>query len=49
MPEFISANIEQTMKVYGYDSFVKSHCRMCHGGCGEIIPKAIFYSRTMRS
>jgi anaerobic selenocysteine-containing dehydrogenase len=37
MPEFKYSNIEQEMKVYGYDSFVKSHCRMCHGGCGVIV------------
>jgi anaerobic selenocysteine-containing dehydrogenase len=25
------------MEVYGYDSVVKSHCRMCHGGCGVLV------------
>lgn len=37
MSEFQYSNIEREMEVYGYDSFVKSHCRMCHGGCGVII------------
>ena len=32
-----SANIEREMQVYGYDGIVKSHCRMCHGGCGVIV------------
>jgi len=31
------SKIEKEMKLYGYDSYVKSHCRMCHGGCGVII------------
>jgi len=35
--EFRYSNIEREMEVYGYDSFVKSHCRMCHGGCGVIV------------
>jgi len=25
------------MEAYGYDSVVKSHCRMCHGGCGVLV------------
>jgi len=37
MSEFRYSNIEREMEVYGYDSFVKSHCRMCHGGCGVIV------------
>ena len=37
MPEFRYSNIEREMEVYGYDSVVKSHCRMCHGGCGVIV------------
>jgi len=37
MSEFRYSNGEREMEVYGYDSFVKSHCRMCHGGCGVII------------
>lgn len=34
MVEFKYSNWEREMEVYGYDSMVKSHCRMCHGGCG---------------
>ena len=37
MSEFQYSNIEREMEVYGYDSVVKSHCRMCHGGCGVIV------------
>jgi anaerobic selenocysteine-containing dehydrogenase len=37
MKEFIYSNIEKEMEVYGYDSVVKSHCRMCHGGCGVLV------------
>ena len=37
MGEFIYSNIEREMEVYGYDSVVKSHCRMCHGGCGVLV------------
>jgi anaerobic selenocysteine-containing dehydrogenase len=37
MHEFKYSNIEKEMEVYGYDSYVKSHCRMCHGGCGVIV------------
>ncbi|NNG01070.1 MAG: molybdopterin-dependent oxidoreductase [Desulfobacteraceae bacterium] len=37
MTEFMQSNIEREMAVYGYDSLVKSHCRMCHGGCGVLI------------
>jgi anaerobic selenocysteine-containing dehydrogenase len=25
------------MEVYGYDEVVRSHCRMCHGGCGVLV------------
>jgi anaerobic selenocysteine-containing dehydrogenase len=25
------------MEFYGYDGVVKSHCRMCHGGCGVLV------------
>ena len=25
------------MAVYGFDTVVKSHCRMCHGGCGVLV------------
>jgi len=37
MPEFAYSNVTREMEVYGYDSVVKSHCRMCHGGCGVLI------------
>lgn len=37
MAEFTYSNVAREMEVYGYDSFVKSHCRMCHGGCGVIV------------
>ncbi|MEE9612574.1 MAG: hypothetical protein V3W19_15070, partial [Desulfatiglandales bacterium] len=37
MSEFIYSNTEREMEVYGYDSVVKSHCRMCHGGCGVMV------------
>ena len=37
MTEYKTANIEREMMVYGYDKMVKSHCRMCHGGCGALI------------
>ncbi len=37
MGEFIYSNVEREMEVYGYDSVVKSHCRMCHGGCGVLV------------
>ncbi len=37
MAEFIFSNAEKEMEVYGYDSVVKSHCRMCHGGCGVMV------------
>ncbi len=37
MGEFVYSNVEREMEVYGYDSMVKSHCRMCHGGCGVLV------------
>jgi len=37
MAKFIYSNIDREMEVYGYDSVVKSHCRMCHGGCGVLV------------
>ena len=37
MAEFVYSNVEKEMEVYGYDSVVKSHCRMCHGGCGVLV------------
>ena len=36
MSQWRYSNIDKEMKVYGFDSVVKSHCRMCHGGCGVI-------------
>jgi len=35
--EFRYSNIEREKEAYGYDGVVKSHCRMCHGGCGVIV------------
>jgi anaerobic selenocysteine-containing dehydrogenase len=37
MDQFKFSNVEREMEVYGYDSVVKSHCRMCHGGCGVLV------------
>ena len=37
MGDFRSGNVSREMTAYGYDSVVKSHCRMCHGGCGVLI------------
>ncbi len=37
MTEFKFSNVDREMEVYGYDSMVKSHCRMCHGGCGVLV------------
>lgn len=37
MAEFTYSNAEKEMEVYRYDSGVKSHCRMCHGGCGVLV------------
>jgi anaerobic selenocysteine-containing dehydrogenase len=37
MSEFRYSNAEKEMEVYGYDAVVKSHCRMCHGGCGVLV------------
>ena len=37
MTEFRYSNVEKEMEVYGYDGVVKSHCRMCHGGCGVLV------------
>jgi len=37
MTEFSYANTAKEMEVYGYESVVKSHCRMCHGGCGVLV------------
>jgi anaerobic selenocysteine-containing dehydrogenase len=35
--EFKYSNIEKEMETYGFDRVIKSHCRMCHGGCGVLI------------
>ncbi len=37
MSGFVYSNVKKEMEVYGYDSVVKSHCRMCHGGCGVLV------------
>jgi anaerobic selenocysteine-containing dehydrogenase len=37
MTEFTFSNAAREMKAYDYDGMVKSHCRMCHGGCGVIV------------
>lgn len=31
------ADVEREMELYGYDQVVRSHCRMCHGGCGVLV------------
>jgi anaerobic selenocysteine-containing dehydrogenase len=35
--EFKYSNIEKEMETYGFDEVIKSHCRMCHGGCGVLV------------
>ena len=37
MSEFKYSNIEKEIQTYGFDGVVKSHCRMCHGGCGVLV------------
>ncbi|HUT69291.1 MAG TPA: molybdopterin-dependent oxidoreductase [Desulfatiglandales bacterium] len=37
MAKFTYSNVDREMEVYGYDSMTKSHCRMCHGGCGVLV------------
>jgi anaerobic selenocysteine-containing dehydrogenase len=37
MKGFSYSNVEREMAAYGYDAMVKSHCRMCHGGCGVLV------------
>ena len=37
MAKFTYSNVDREMDVYGYDSMTKSHCRMCHGGCGVLV------------
>ncbi len=39
MVEFVYSNQEKEVDTYGYDEVIKSHCRMCHGGCGVLIYK----------
>ena len=37
MTTFTYANTTREMEVYGFESMIKSHCRMCHGGCGVLV------------
>ena len=37
MSKFQHSNVAREMQVYGFDQVVKSHCRMCHGGCGTLV------------
>ena len=37
MPQFKYSNVEREMEFHGFDGVVKSHCRMCHGGCGVLV------------
>ena len=37
MADFKYSNIEKEMETYGFDKVIKSHCRMCHGGCGVLV------------
>ncbi|MEE8541651.1 MAG: molybdopterin-dependent oxidoreductase [Desulfobacterales bacterium] len=37
MDKFTYTNTNREMEVYGYDAVVRSHCRMCHGGCGVLV------------
>ncbi len=37
MPRFKYSDVQREKEVYGYDAVVKSHCRMCHGGCGVLV------------
>ena len=37
MVEFVYSNVEKEIAAKGYDRVVRSHCRMCHGGCGALI------------
>ncbi len=34
MSPFMFSNVDREINAYGYDAMIKSHCRMCHGGCG---------------
>jgi anaerobic selenocysteine-containing dehydrogenase len=37
MDNFVSSSVKKEMEAYGYDGVVRSHCRMCHGGCGVLV------------
>jgi anaerobic selenocysteine-containing dehydrogenase len=37
MSEFVYSNVAKEIEYHGFDSVVKSHCRMCHGGCGVLV------------
>ncbi len=37
MPEFTFSNTAREIEYHGFDGVVKSHCRMCHGGCGVLV------------
>ena len=37
MIQFKHSNVAKEMSAYGYDEVIKSHCRLCHGGCGVLI------------
>lgn len=37
MVEFVYSNAEREIESYGYDAVTRSHCRMCHGGCGALV------------
>ncbi|MBW2517789.1 MAG: molybdopterin-dependent oxidoreductase [Deltaproteobacteria bacterium] len=37
MVDFRYSNVEKEMETYGFDGVVRSHCRMCHGGCGVLV------------
>jgi len=37
MADLTYSNVSREMEVYGYDSVIKSYCRMCHGGCGVLV------------
>jgi len=37
MEGFRHAHVEKEMRLYGYDRVIRTHCRMCHGGCGVLV------------
>ncbi len=39
MAKFVYSNSQLEVDTYGYDEVIKSHCRMCHGGCGVLVYK----------